>query len=1288
MQQSAGDPVNTATGAWLEDATDASLPGTAEPFALHRTYDSTNTAAGSFGTGWAFALDEHLTVGSDGDVTITADDGEQVVYTENADGTFSPPPGALSTLAASGSQYVLTTPENDVLAFDSSGRLVSKLNLRGQGLHLSYSDGTISTVTDADGRTATFTYSSGLLDQVALPGGRTVTYTYTSTAAGERLASATDPTGAVTQYGYDSSGRLDSVTDADGHTTTTSYDPDTGRVSSQTDPRGNVTSYYWQPDTGTATVVDAAGNAWFYVYVGNVLIGKGDPLDDWTTYTYDDQLDVTSMTDPDGNVTTYTYDAAGRKLTQTDPLGDVQRWTYDSRGDVLTHTDARGGVTTTTYDSFGEPLTVTDSDGDMTTNTYDAAGRPETVTDPNGHTTTYGYDGSGDLVSTVSPLGEETTATYDASGWMLTKTSPRGNVQGADPGDFTTTYGYDADGRTTSITDPDGDTASYTYDPAGNRTAATDPDGHTTHYDYDADNNQTEVTDPDGHWVKYTYDPLNHQTSSQTEDYPAATTAYDAAGRKATTTTPWGAPTSYTYDPDGNVLSVAAPNPADPTGESSATTTYAYDAGGHRTSATDPLGAKTQTSYDPAGDVLTQTDALGKVTTYTYDNAGRELSSTDPDGHLTGYSYDASGSVLVTTLPDGRTSTNSYDADERLAATVYSDSTPSVSYTYDADGNRATMTDGTGTSTYSYDHEDRVTNVTDGSGATVGYGYDADGLLTGLTYPDGNHVSYSYDDAGNNTGITDGLGGVFTFTYDDEHDLVGQHFPDGQTTTFQLVDGYVFNILRGSDSIYYTRSNAAQLVSEEDGSPSRDLTYGYDEDGRLNEYDIDNPSTQDSLQYDATGNPVEANTNGVVSKQAFDGAHELQSLTIPSDQSAPVAHYSYTPNGQRAQMVEQINPSAPTYTFDYTYNAAGELTNYSEQVQQDEQSDGTGKSAGSTAAFAGPGVASQLVPETEPAEVDHYDGDRLLAAQGSTTYVYATLTSGGLPMVLSQVTPTTTTDLVYRPDGTPVEQLSGSTPNYLYTDANGNVRYVTNSSGTTVGTYTYDMLGNATHTGSVTSLLQFNSQLADGYTNTYYLRARYYDPTTDQFLTVDPDAAATRQPFTYANDDPINGSDPTGLCAWWNLYCEVLQPIGHGVAKVGDWIWHHKVETAAIVLAVVSIAAGVGEFVVPEEAEGLASTLGLISNFSGAAGGALDLPGCISQSGSKQVQACTAATFAIAGALLSTPDALKVFYSADPDKEESMVRALQKMGVGMGSNLGGGSLTIDITQAIADLCDS
>lgn len=58
---------------------------------------------------------------------------------------------------------------------------------------------------------------------------------------------------------------------------------------------------------------------------------------------------------------------------------------------------------------------------------------------------------------------------------------------------------------------------------------------------------------------------------------------------------------------------------------------------------------------------------------------------------------------------------------------------------------------------------------------------------------------------------------------------------------------------------------------------------------------------------------------------------------------------------------------------------------------------------------------------------------------------------------------------------------------------------------------------------------------------------RYYDPTTGQFLTVDPLVSQTGQPFSYANDDPVNGSDPSGLTvsAWLRDVIDVPQDVAY-----------------------------------------------------------------------------------------------------------------------------------------------
>jgi RHS repeat-associated protein len=69
----------------------------------------------------------------------------------------------------------------------------------------------------------------------------------------------------------------------------------------------------------------------------------------------------------------------------------------------------------------------------------------------------------------------------------------------------------------------------------------------------------------------------------------------------------------------------------------------------------------------------------------------------------------------------------------------------------------------------------------------------------------------------------------------------------------------------------------------------------------------------------------------------------------------------------------------------------------------------------------------------------------------------------------------------------------------------------------------------AASTGSVANPFQYAGQYTDTESRLQYLRARYYDPHTNQFLTVDPMADQAGQPYGYGGDNPVNATDANGL---------------------------------------------------------------------------------------------------------------------------------------------------------------
>jgi hypothetical protein len=52
---------------------------------------------------------------------------------------------------------------------------------------------------------------------------------------------------------------------------------------------------------------------------------------------------------------------------------------------------------------------------------------------------------------------------------------------------------------------------------------------------------------------------------------------------------------------------------------------------------------------------------------------------------------------------------------------------------------------------------------------------------------------------------------------------------------------------------------------------------------------------------------------------------------------------------------------------------------------------------------------------------------------------------------------------------------------------------------------------------------------------------RYYDSSTDSFISVDPAVQQTDEPYVFVNGNPLNATDPLGLsgCSWWNAVCDV-----------------------------------------------------------------------------------------------------------------------------------------------------
>jgi RHS repeat-associated protein len=209
-----------------------------------------------------------------------------------------------------------------------------------------------------------------------------------------------------------------------------------------------------------------------------------------------------------------------------------------------------------------------------------------------------------------------------------------------------------------------------------------------------------------------------------------------------------------------------------------------------------------------------------------------------------------------------------------------------------------------------------------------------------------------------------------------------------------------------------------------------------------------------------------------------------------------------------------------------------------------------------------------------------YDGDSLRSSKtvNGTTTQFAWDEADSLPLLLQDGS----TYYIYGPDGQPIEQITGSTPTYPLADQQGSTRLLTDNNGNVVGTYAYDAWGNVTnHTGTASTNLQYDGQYTDPETGYQYLRARYYDATSGQFLTDDPLVSLTGEAYAYASNSPADLSDALGLTDWWH----VAKVVGAGAdavtliaagAVAGCVTTACTADVAALVVGVSAVGSSVG----------------------------------------------------------------------------------------------------------------
>lgn len=301
-----------------------------------------------------------------------------------------------------------------------------------------------ATVQDAASRTTTLVhYDNGSVKEAQYPGSRTTEFFYDGD---NRITGSTNP-------GANAGNRSESVV----YDTTPGGMPRT--VKTETDGKTIISEF------------DARGQLRFLT----------DRKDQTFEFRYDALGRGTHVMTPQNQTTITTYKNNGRVATVSEPSGDTATFTYNGttgRLSSVAYSGTGGGtVNYTLYDSNGNLRALDENGTNGISRTYDGLNRVTSYTF-GGQTLGYRYYPSGKLAKLIYPGGSENGTghveyTYDAEGRLYqvidkldSTSSPR-----------TTTYAWRMDGRLQSVSRPNGTTRTIGYDAVGRSESITESAG-------------------------------------------------------------------------------------------------------------------------------------------------------------------------------------------------------------------------------------------------------------------------------------------------------------------------------------------------------------------------------------------------------------------------------------------------------------------------------------------------------------------------------------------------------------------------------------------------------------------------------------------------------------------------------------------------------------------------------------------------------------------------------------------------------------------------------------------
>ena len=919
------DPVNVATGNFIEEETDMAFSGMVSACTVTRMYNSVavfgqHAVSGVFGAGWSSNIESRVQLNTENAVWTMAD-GREVTFDRmiHEDGThgYARAPreawwleelpltqlmGEEGSIADPSLRYILRTTGYEATSLlrvsDNSGTQ-HIFSLTGVYLGMSAGAGTaVAYLRDEEGRVGAIVHQrgaridveyteGGLVGAIHSSRGQSVRYEYVTLDGRTHLCAVHGDAG-TRRYEHDAAGLIHRVVASAGTVEVTNYYDPTGRITEQDTEYGRRVRYRYLPNGITDVSNEDASytNLWVsdqYARLTAIVDAEGGR----TSYAYDDFGNRVSVVDRDGSRTTRYSDERGRIIREVTDEGAETLFAYDEQDRVVSitvsaiETDPRARraarlARRARLEAEAQGRTIDEGTSDqksaqspavspMTTVTYEYANdferNPSSMTDGNGHVTRFEW-ADGLLQRVVSPEGVTVSLEYDEFG-LLT------GIRNAEQ--QLTRCEYSAAGHLVKIISALGYETKFTYDSAGHMVCRQNPDGSRWRFEYAAGGRLVASVDPAGARTEYEYGPSGDIVAVVDPLGRRMERSFDTNGNIDRITLPGGAQFNYAYD--GLMRLVRTIDPA------GGVWTREYDAASTLTALIDPTGVSVRTSVDSSRKTVTTSDGVDRVriscdhlgrpvrTEVLSDDSGPQVSADADDPTVSTMVYDGAGNPVQVLDAEGGLSRYEYNGSNQMVRMI-SPAGRVTEYSYDACGRLTATYEAAGTAEqsvtrYEYDADSRLIRQVYGDGSEARVRYDACGRVLSITGSGvASPVFYTWDSCGRVKSIRDNKWGTRSFTYDAASQVVAVTNGAGGVTHYRYDEaGNVTSVMDPAGRITSYEYDLMGNVLAVTNPLGVRTTSTYDAAGRLLT-STDGNGAVHSFGYDRDGVPCSHSVNG------------------------------------------------------------------------------------------------------------------------------------------------------------------------------------------------------------------------------------------------------------------------------------------------------------------------------------------------------------------------------------------------------------------------------------------